>query len=105
VKRYIKKSSATIFCLSNRLVQAVFRDGSELYIDSKTKNVTYMDPIYSEVKVFSQDEAKNRKDKEFIKRLKYLKECLAMDKPPEMQKYASGKSEMPNIIVSLMNKR
>ena len=41
VKKWIKTSQAIIFKLSNKLVQAWFKDNAEVYIDGK--QVTYID--------------------------------------------------------------
>jgi hypothetical protein len=41
--RWYKASHAKVFCLSNKIVQASFIDKSELFIEIKTKLVTYID--------------------------------------------------------------
>lgn len=43
VKKWHKTSHGLIFVLTNKLVQACFKDKTELFINSKNKMVTYID--------------------------------------------------------------
>ena len=75
VKKWIMTSHATIFRLSNKVVQVYFLDKSEMILNADSRHLVFINKhkIISAVPLSSAMESK---DKEMIKRLKYTKEVL-----------------------------
>jgi hypothetical protein len=81
VKKWRKCKQGVIFCLSNRVVQFHFRDGSEIVIDPNNKSVFYSECKNIQCTRMSLQEALKSKDIEFTKRYKFIKSVLMSKQP------------------------
>jgi polo-like kinase 1 len=75
VKKYLRTDQAMIFRLSSRLVQVVFKDGSELVLASDTRNVIFLDKNAAQVS-YPLTQVMDAGNQELNKRLRYTKEAL-----------------------------
>lgn len=75
VKKYLRTDQAMIFRLSSRLVQVVFKDGSELVLASDTRNVIFYDKTSGQV-AYPLTQVMEVGNQELNKRLRYTKEAL-----------------------------
>jgi len=76
IKKWVKTKNATMFRLSNKIVQVNFTDKTELILNSENKVVTYMNKR-GERSNFPLTTALENSSSEMAKRLKYAKELLA----------------------------
>ena len=75
LKKWRREKHAILFRLSNKVVQVVFQDSSEILMSSKLKVVTYVNRKHKRV-TYPLNSALESKDREMAKRLKYTKEIL-----------------------------
>jgi len=76
IKKWVKTKNATMFRLSNKIVQVNFTDKTELIMNSENKVVTYVNKK-GERSNFPLTTALENSSSEMAKRLKYAKELLA----------------------------
>lgn len=76
VKKWIRTKHAIMFRLSNKLVQVVFEDKTEIVLSSESKEVVYLNKK-GEKEVYSLATALDADNREMTKRLKYTKDILA----------------------------
>ncbi len=81
MQRYNKKSHAIIFFLSNKIVQVYFKDHTELIIDTRLRQLTYLASDGNVTKLPVR-EANNSKDEELKKRFDYIKAILKGEEKP-----------------------
>jgi len=76
VKKWVKLDNATMFRLSNKLVQVVFDDRTEILFDINRKQIIYTG--YSEHKsLYALSAVLESGNTDLIKRFKYTKEILS----------------------------
>ena len=75
VKKWASTSHAMIFRLTNKVIQVVFRDSTELFLSSEKKSMTFVNKG-KEVLTMMLAAAMESGNKHLIKRLKYSKEVL-----------------------------
>jgi polo-like kinase 1 len=75
VKKWRLTRHAMMFRFSNKVVQVVFQDKSEVILSSETKMVTYVDRR-SNRNTYLLDQAMESENHEMTKRLKYTKDIL-----------------------------
>jgi polo-like kinase 1 len=75
VKKWLRTEHAIIFRLSNKVVQVVFFDKSELLLCSDSKLVTYVDK-QAVCTLFPLSSAMETQNRDMAKRLRYTKEIL-----------------------------
>ena len=75
VKKWANTSHAIIFRLTNKVIQVMFKDSTELFLNSERKSLTF---VNKEKEVFNMmlAEAMDSGNKQLIKRLTYSKEVL-----------------------------
>lgn len=76
MKKWIRTAHAIIFRLSNKTVQVIFGDRTELFICSDSKIITYVDKG-GVVSTFPISQALQGGNLEMAKRLKYTKDVLS----------------------------
>lgn len=69
----MKVSHGIFFCLSNSLIQVYFKDHTEMFVNTRTKIVTYIDREKELVCISYKDAMAMPYDCELSKRLKYTK--------------------------------
>ena len=82
VKKWMLNDHATVFRLSNRVVQIRFTDRSEILLCSISKTVTYIDRS-GKIEATLLRNAMESKNKELAKRLKYTTEMLNQMAAPQ----------------------
>ena len=75
VKKWMKTKHASLFRLSNKIVQVSFLDQTEIILSSETKIVTYMDKK-GQLSTYPLNTALDSNNYEMTKRLKYTKQIL-----------------------------
>lgn len=75
VKKWMRTSHATMFRLSNKIVQVNFKDHTEILLNSESRIVTYVNKR-GESSVMPLSQALDSNDAEMTKRLKYTKDIL-----------------------------
>ena len=81
VVKFIKKQNSSVFCLSNRVIQVMFKDKSEILIDQPARKIVFFDRYFTQT--LSYEEAKKSGDRQFLKRLKYVRAFLAKNYKPK----------------------
>lgn len=76
VKKWMRTKHAIIFRLSNKIVQVIFFDGSEVILHSENRAVTYVNKK-GERQYFSLESSMDSENTEMTKRLKYTRQVLA----------------------------
>ena len=61
--------------MNNKVLQSVFKDGSEMILNSESKKLTFVD-LKGAQNTCSLDEARSGGNKELTKRFKYVEEVL-----------------------------
>ena len=79
VMKWLKTRHATMFRLSNNMIQAIFLDGSELMFNSITKLLTYVSKIGERINC-TMSEAANGENIELNQRFAYVIEVLNVSK-------------------------
>lgn len=75
VKKWILTQHVVLFRMTNKLVQAYFRDQSEIFLCGVNKTVTFVNRN-KEIRVCSVSNVMESENKEMIKRVKFIKEVL-----------------------------
>ena len=75
VKKWILTQHVVLFRMTNKLVQAYFRDQSEIFLCGVNKMVTFVNKN-KEIRVCSVSNVMESENKEMIKRVKFIKEVL-----------------------------
>ena len=75
VKKWINTKHAIIFRFSNKVIQACFKDKTQLIIHSLNNNLTYINKSHAKF-IYSLNNAFESKNYEMVRRLKYVKEVL-----------------------------
>ena len=75
VKKWINTKHAIIFRFSNKLIQTIFKDKTQVLIHTFNNNVTYINKN-EEKYVFELDKVFESDNYEMIRRIKYIKEIL-----------------------------
>jgi len=75
VKKWMKTRHATLFRLSNKLMQFQFRDKTQIIFDGTNKGVLYITKT-NEIFKSELKDALNSEDEGYLKRLKYAKSLL-----------------------------
>ena len=75
VKKWVKNNKAIVFRLTNKVVQVIFQDHTQILLDSNQKVVIYTDKKDQRVK-YQLDDAIKNDNLEMNKRLLYTKEIL-----------------------------
>ncbi|KRW99909.1 Protein kinase-like domain [Pseudocohnilembus persalinus] len=75
VKKWMKTKHAIMFRLSNKVVQVVFQDQTEIILSSELKIVTYVNKVHERL-TFPLANALESSNQEMSKRLKYTKDIL-----------------------------
>ena len=75
VKKWMRTSHATMFRLSNKIVQVNFKDRTEILLNSESRFVTYVNKK-GERSIMPLSLALDSNDAEMTKRLKYTKDIL-----------------------------
>ena len=75
VKKWTRTRHAIMFRLSNKVVQVLFQDKTEVMLSSDLKSVTYVSKM-GERNTLKLSEALESSNEEMTKRLKYTKEIL-----------------------------
>lgn len=75
VKKWMRTSHATMFRLSNKIVQVNFKDRTEILLNSESRYVTYVNKK-GERSIMPLSLALDSNDAEMTKRLKYTKDIL-----------------------------
>lgn len=75
VKKWMKTNHATMFRLSNKIVQVNFKDRTEILLNSESRQVTYVNKK-GERCMMPLSQALDSNDAEMTKRLKYTKDIL-----------------------------
>lgn len=75
VKKWMRTAHATMFRLSNKIVQVNFKDHTEILLNSESRIVTYVNKR-GERQVMPLSQALDSNDAEMTKRLKYTKDIL-----------------------------
>ena len=75
VKKWIKTKNAILFRLSNKIVQVIFKDRTEIILSSESRIVTYKNKL-QEQNIYQLSSALESNNPEMIKRLKYTKELI-----------------------------
>ncbi len=76
VKKWIKTRHAIMFRLSNKVVQVIFQDHSEILLSSETREVVYVSKK-GERSTYPLTSALESANQEMAKRLKYTKDILS----------------------------
>ena len=76
VKKWLRTHHAIIFRLSNKVVQVIFTDRTEVLLSSGTREVMYVNKKGERLN-YPLDSAFDSENAEMIKRLKYTKDILA----------------------------
>ena len=76
VKKWMKTRHAIIFRFSNKLIQTIFKDKTQLLIHAFNNCVTYINKN-EEKFVFELDKVFESNNYEVVRRVKYIKEILA----------------------------
>ena len=76
IKKWIRTKHAIMFRLSNKLVQVIFEDKTEIILSSELKEVVYVNKK-EEKEVYSLATALDADNRGMTKRLKYTKDILA----------------------------
>ena len=71
----MRTKHAILFRLSNKLVQVIFEDKTEIILSSESREVIYLNKR-NEREVYSLSTALDSTNKEMTKRLKYTKDIL-----------------------------
>lgn len=79
--RWKKTDYAYFFRLSNKFIQLCFKDRTELFIDTVTKQVIFV-PKSKEPQTFTMKEASEGDNYELHKRFKYAQEVLTKQQRP-----------------------
>ena len=75
VKKWMNTKHAIIFRFSNKLIQTIFKDKSQVLIHALNNNVTYINKN-EEKYMFELDKVFESDNYEMIRRIKYIKEIL-----------------------------
>jgi polo-like kinase 1 len=75
VKKWMKTPHAILFRLSNKVVQVVFHDETEIILSSESRVVTYVNKKHERIN-YPLSSALESENYEMVKRLKYTKEIL-----------------------------
>eukprot|EP00826_Nyctotherus_ovalis_P053670 TRINITY_DN69_c0_g1_i5.p1 TRINITY_DN69_c0_g1~~TRINITY_DN69_c0_g1_i5.p1 ORF type:complete len:579 (-),score=94.39 TRINITY_DN69_c0_g1_i5:142-1833(-) len=75
LKKWISASGDTVFRLSNKVIQAVFKDNTELIINPENHEVAYID-VRGERSVCPSAVALKSENQEMVAKLKFTKEML-----------------------------
>ena len=75
VKKWMRTNHATMFRLSNKIVQVNFKDHTEILLNSESRFVTYVNKR-GERSIMPLSQALDSNDAEMTKRLKYTKDIL-----------------------------
>ncbi|KAL4507292.1 hypothetical protein ABPG72_002085 [Tetrahymena utriculariae] len=75
VKKWLRTKNAILFRLSNKVVQVIFQDASEIILSSELRAVTYVNRK-KERETFPLSTAMESQNKEMSKRLTYTKDIL-----------------------------
>eukprot|EP00826_Nyctotherus_ovalis_P020238 TRINITY_DN1633_c0_g5_i1.p1 TRINITY_DN1633_c0_g5~~TRINITY_DN1633_c0_g5_i1.p1 ORF type:complete len:597 (+),score=145.12 TRINITY_DN1633_c0_g5_i1:51-1841(+) len=76
VKKWLKTRHAIMFRLSNKIVQVVFQDATEIILSSESRILTYVNKRGERLD-YHLNNALDSENSEMTKRLKYTKEILA----------------------------
>jgi polo-like kinase 1 len=76
LKKWMKTKQAFLFRLSNKIVQVVFQDHTQIILSSETRQLTYVNRLQEKLK-FSLSTALESSNTEMVKRLKYTKDILS----------------------------
>ena len=76
VKKWMRTKHAIMFRLSNKVVQVIFQDQTEIILSSELRVVTYLNKKHERLH-FPLSTALESDNHEMAKRLKYTKEILA----------------------------
>jgi len=76
IKKWLRTKHAIIFRLSNKLIQVIFEDKTEVILSSEPKEMTYLNKK-GEREVYPLATALDSENREMTKRLKYTKEILS----------------------------
>ena len=76
VKKWMNTKHAIIFRFSNKIIQTIFKDKTQIFIHSLNNNVTYINKK-EEKFVYPLDKVFENNNYEMIRRVKYIKEILA----------------------------
>ena len=91
IKRWFRSKHSVIFRMSNKTVQVIFIDQTELIINSTTKKVAYFNKGHQRFE-YPIQEIMESDNKELIKRFQYTKEVLnEMAKAHDQKKEEEGK--------------
>ena len=74
LKKWTKTSHGIVFCLSNQVVQVYFKDHTEIFINTASKLVTFINKDRETITMTNSDALKG--DKDIRKRLVYVREIL-----------------------------
>ena len=75
VKKWTRTRHAIMFRMSNKVVQVLFQDKTEVILSADLKSVTYVNKV-GERTTLKLSEALESSNEEMTKRLKYTKEIL-----------------------------
>lgn len=75
VKKWMRTKHAIMFRMSNKVVQVIFQDHTEIVLSSELKVVTYVNKKQERVN-YPLSSALQSKNQEMAKRLKYTKDIL-----------------------------
>ena len=75
IKKYLTSKNATLFRLSNKLVQIMFTDGTEVIFSTKTNNFIYKDKRGDEIQESIQS-AMTGNNQDIIKKIKLAKNMM-----------------------------
>ena len=102
VKKWFKTKNAIILRLSNKIIQVIFKDATEIFLNSEMRVVTYANKKAERLN-FNLDTAMESENTEMIKRLKYTKELLT-HMFNQRQTVKAYKDELENVTFHLRSK-
>lgn len=76
LKKWMRTKQSLLFRLSNKIIQVVFVDHTQIILSSETKQLTYVNKLQEKLQ-FSLNSALQSSNTDMVKRLKYTKDLLS----------------------------
>ena len=92
VKKWTRTRHAIMFRMSNKVVQVLFQDKTEVILSADLKSVTYVNKV-GERTTLKLSDALESSNEEMTKRLKYTKEILV-----QISSNSGGKRKKKSIV-------